>query len=102
MSRHVVYNATFLIYRGQISHLQAPTLVEHTLNDTSLKLVWLESNFINEDYKLQCRNVDKSNAWQFCHNQTWLNYTFVSVQSLQPYTKYQVLARVASFLIFLQ
>lgn len=76
--------------QGEISNIKAPSLVEHTLSSTSLTLEWDEPYLVNETHMLQCCQIDLSNEWQFCQNQMWVSSSVVSVQTLQPYTKYQV------------
>lgn len=68
----------------------APALVADTLTATSLSLEWDGPRFANISYLVQWRYEEIADTWQYCRNQSWGPHSTVTVENLQPYTKYRV------------
>lgn len=79
--------------RIQLGTPPAPALVADSLQSTSLKLEWNfpEAKKAGLDCHIQWKYEELSASWQYCRNTTWDNQnSIVSINNLQPYTKYKV------------
>lgn len=109
----VVFCSNLLIVRNviveKIGRPVAPALVADSLTSTSLSLEWDGTKYSNlshlnqwrheefarmglsnSSYLVQWRYEELAGAWQYCRNQTWGHSSIVTVNNLQPYTKYRV------------
>ncbi|XP_025828950.1 proto-oncogene tyrosine-protein kinase ROS isoform X3 [Agrilus planipennis] len=69
----------------------APTLVAGSLTPTSLKLEWNfpEAKELGLTYLVQWRYEELAGNWEYYGNQSWGPYNTITVEKLQPYTKYR-------------